>query len=42
VAKLMKLAEHQGLIHRWKFAANQPSLYATVPQPKINVEEVSG
>lgn len=42
VAKLMKLAEQQGLIHRWKFAANQPSLYATVPQPKTNVDEVSG
>jgi hypothetical protein len=34
VNKLLKLAEQQGLIHRWKFAANQPSLYATKPQPK--------
>lgn len=40
VNKLLKLAEQQELIHRWKFAANQPSLYATRPQPKTNGHDV--
>jgi hypothetical protein len=42
VNKLLKLAEQQGLIHRWKFAANQPSLYATKPQPKPAGQGVEG
>lgn len=40
--KLLKQAEQQGLIHRWKFAANQPSLYATKPQPKTASQRVEG
>jgi hypothetical protein len=32
--KLLKQAEAAGLIHRWKFGANQPVQFATRPQPE--------
>lgn len=32
--KLLKLAEAQGLIHRWRFGPNHPVQYATCPQPE--------
>jgi hypothetical protein len=33
--KLLKLAEAQGLIHRWRFGATQPVQLATTPQPEV-------
>jgi hypothetical protein len=35
--KLLKLAEGQGLIHRWRFGATQPVQLATIPQPEAVV-----
>ncbi len=32
--QLLKLAEAQGLVHRWRFGPNHPVQYATVPQPE--------
>jgi hypothetical protein len=32
--KLLKQAESQGLIHRWKFGATHPVQFATEPQPE--------
>lgn len=32
--KLLKQAESQGLIHRWKFGATHPVQLATIPQPE--------
>ena len=32
--KLLKQAEAQGLIHRWRYGANQPVQFATCPQRK--------
>jgi hypothetical protein len=31
--RLLKQAESDGHVHRWRFGANHPVLYATVPQP---------
>lgn len=31
--RLLKQAEANGLVHRWRFGANHPVLFATVPQP---------
>ncbi len=42
VEKLLKLAEQQGLIHRWKFAATQPVQFAIRPQPSNDGKEVAG
>jgi hypothetical protein len=32
--KLLKQAELQGFVHRWKFGATQPVQLATLPQPE--------
>lgn len=32
-SKLLRQAEDQGLIHRWRYASNLPVKFATVPQP---------
>jgi hypothetical protein len=32
--RLLKQAEAEGLVHRWRFGANHPLQYATVPPPK--------
>ncbi|MCL6505526.1 MAG: helicase RepA family protein [Bryobacteraceae bacterium] len=32
--RLLKQAESDGLVHRWRFGANHPVLYATKPQPE--------
>ncbi len=40
--KLLKLAEAKGLAHRWKYGANRQVEFATIPQPKESVNEVSG
>lgn len=32
--KLLKMAEADGLVHRWRFGANQPVQFATRPQPE--------
>jgi hypothetical protein len=34
--KLLKEAEAEGLIHRWRFGATQPVQLATVPQPEAS------
>jgi hypothetical protein len=34
--KLLKQAEAQGLIHRWKFGATHPVRLATIPQPETS------
>jgi hypothetical protein len=34
--KLLKQAESQGLIHRWKFGATHPVQLATIPQPETS------
>jgi len=32
--RLLKQAESQGMVHRWRFGANQPVRFATVAQPR--------
>ena len=32
--KLLKQAESQGLVHRWKFGATHPVQLATISQPE--------
>jgi hypothetical protein len=32
--RLLKQAEEDGLVHRWRFGANHPVQYATTPQPE--------